>query len=371
LIKLKSTITQANEKTKKLEEIAQTEALRTWHTEGLAIFNEITRNTHEDLEKLSFELISELVKYTKSNQGGLFVVNSTQENDIFLELRGCYAYERKRYQKKRIDSGEGLVGTAWREGKTILITDIPQGYVQITSGLGKATPHCLLIAPITSDEEVIGVIELISFSSYKTHEIEFVEALAHRIGSTLVSIIASIKTKHLLAITEDIAQQAQAKESQLQRQLDDYQYWVQQFENKLNDVSEEALVYRSILGKVYAGLIITDEKFKITKVNSFVTQRFNYRKQDLVNKPIETILEVDYDHIVDLKDKKFNANPQKLNQNDFSNVKDKAGKVYDIEILSGKLEMETRIIYIFLFNETESSENQNTNGVVEHKLRVA
>ncbi|NJO02424.1 MAG: GAF domain-containing protein [Bacteroidia bacterium] len=280
MAKLKSTIQQSQEKNQKLEELAQQEALRKWHTEGLTLFNEIMRNQHEGIEKLSFEFISELVKYTKSNQGGLFVVDREDEDDMFLELRGCYAYERRKYQKKRIDWDEGLIGTVWQQGKTLMLTDIPQDYVHIRSGLGKANPSCLLIVPVKSNEDVEGVIELISFYQYRKHEVEFIEALAQRVGNTLVSLKANEKTRKLLAVTEKIAQEAQVKESKLQEQLKNYQYWVQQFESKLNDISEEALIYQAIVGRAYTGIIITNEKFQITKVNNYIAKRFDYKRKN-------------------------------------------------------------------------------------------
>lgn len=375
LLKLKKTIQQANEKNKKLEEFAQNEALRLWHTEGLTIFGEIFRNNNGNLEQQAYQIISELVKYTRSTQGGLFVVNKDDENNTFLELKGCYAYERKKYQQKRIDLGEGLVGTAWREEHTILINEVPQDYTHITSGLGKGKPNCLLIAPIKSDNQVEGVIELISFHTYEKHEIEFIESLSQRIATALVAIKASERTKRLLEISEKIAFKAQEQESKLKKQLEDYQYWVQQFESKLNVVSEEATIYQAIISNVFAGLIITNEKYQIIQVNNYITKRFNYRKKDLIGQFIDVIIDSDYTNVFDLKDHQFTINFKSFNQKTSGRVIDKRGKVYFVETLIGKLEMDTKLVYVFLFNEmAEDSQNQNPTTSTANKevnLKVA
>lgn len=368
LTKLKAVIQQVSEKNRKLEEFAQNEKQRVWHSEGLAIFNEIVRDNNDNLEKLAFEVISELVKYTQSNQGGLFIIDREDEGDIFLELKGCYAYERKKYQKKRIDRGEGLIGTAWREEKTIIITDVPQDYVYISSGLGRANPSSLIIVPIKSNDQIEGVIELISFSEYDKANIEFIESLAQRIGSALVSIKANEKTKKLLKVSESIAHKAQEKESRLQGQLENYQYWVQQFENKLNDVSEEALIYQAIVGKVYSGIIITDDEFKITKVNNYVSQRFDYKKSELVGEPLNVLIDTSYDNILDFKDKQFDLN-KKFNHNAISSLIDRRGTIYKVETISGKLTIDSRVVYVFLFNELD--EGKKSQAERERKFKVA
>ncbi len=368
LIRLRETIQQADDKNRKLEELAQEEARRNWHSEGLSIFNEIFRKNHDRLEQQAFELISELVKYTKSNQGGLFVINREDEKDVFLELKGCYAYERKKYQKKRIDWGEGLVGTAWKEGHSISIEDVPQDYVAITSGLGKATPNCLLIVPIKSADGIQGVIELISFGKYQPYEIEFIEAVAQRMAHAIISLKANEKTRTLLETKEEIAQQAREKEATLQKQLDHYKDWVEQFETRLNDVSEEALIYQSIVGKVYDGLIITDEYFRINKVNRYVADHFHYQEKDLAGESIDVLIEREYDNVLDLKDKQFKLNFKLFDQNVRGTIVDSQGNNHEVEIICGKLEIEAKLVYIFLFNETKEASKNNTQNT---KLKVA
>ncbi len=373
LNKLRNAIQQAKERNDKLEEFAKNETLRSWHSEGLTIFNEIFRNHHESPEHLAFEIISELVKYTQSNQGGLFVVQHEVHTQSYLELLGCYAYERKKYQQKRVEWGEGLIGTAWREGHPIVITDIPQDYVHITSGLGKARPNCLLIMPIRSDEEIEGVIELISFKEYEDHEIEFIDALALRIGNAMVAARAGQKTRELLARSKKIAEEAQEKESNLQKKLEEYQSWTEEFQSKLKDAYEETLIYQSIVGKAYAGIIITDEKFRITRINEYVAKRFNYRTNDLVGEPLDVLIETDYENILDLKDKRFELNFKSFNQNVQGTLIDSQGNSYLIETISGKLDIDNKVIYIFLFNElsADNREEPRTGSGRISKLKVA
>ena len=76
----------------------------------------------------------------KLNQGGFFIVKE-EGDEVFLELEGCYAYERRKKMNKRILPGEGLVGQSYQEKDSIYITEVPDNYINIKSGLGDANPR--------------------------------------------------------------------------------------------------------------------------------------------------------------------------------------------------------------------------------------
>src|SRR5690606_10501193 len=73
----------------KMKKVAIEDRQRSWTNEGLAQFVEILRSNNEDLESLSDNIITNLVKYLKANQGILFLLNNEDPNDIFLEVGAC------------------------------------------------------------------------------------------------------------------------------------------------------------------------------------------------------------------------------------------------------------------------------------------
>jgi PAS domain S-box-containing protein len=356
LTKLKTSIAEAEERNVQLENFAREEAKRTWASEGLALFGEILKNNYNNLERQSYEIISTLVTYTNSNQGGIFIVNDEEnaEQNPFLELKAAYAYERQRFLKKTVQYGEGLIGTAWREQDTRIITDIPADYVHITSGLGKATPTCLLIVPIKNDNTIEGVIELVSFKQYEDYEIDFIERLSRRIATTIAAVKANEKNAKLLAASREMAEKLQLKEAELKRKIDSYENWVKQFEEKLNNVAEEAHVYQTIINRMYEGIILTNERFIITKVNNYILKRFGYTRQELEGQSVDVLIETDYNNVIDLKKRRFELSYKSFTQNVTGKVIDHQGGVYPVEMMSGKLEVEHKIIYVFLFNEAGS-----------------
>jgi hypothetical protein len=171
---------------------------RNWSNQGIARFSEILREHSEDPDKLASRLISELVKYLGAKVGGLFLIQAGENEEKEIVLVASYAYDRVKHMQKTIQVGEGLVGRCVQEGNTIFLTDIPEDYIKIKSGLGEDYPRCLLIAPLRLNEEIVGVIEIATLEVFEQFQIEFIERIGSSIASSIsVAFSAELKkTKH-------------------------------------------------------------------------------------------------------------------------------------------------------------------------------
>lgn len=218
LIELRNNIRQNKEE----DEIRQKEdRQRRWVTEGLAKFGEILRMHSNNLEDLASSIISDLVKYMEAEQAGFFVLNDNEEKEKYFEMMACFAYDRHKFANKRIEWGEGLIGACALEKETIFMTNVTDGYVEITSGLGQANPRCVLIVPLKVNEEVHGVIELASFKIYAPFEIEFVEKIGESIASTIASVKISLQTNRLLKESQDTAAKMAEQEEVLRQNMEE------------------------------------------------------------------------------------------------------------------------------------------------------
>ena len=106
LINMRDSLKKAREDEKKRKE---EDEKRQWINEGLTKFADILRQDNNDLEKLSYEIIKNLIEYLEANQGGLFILNDEDKNHTFYELKAAYAYNRKKYLEKQIELGQGFV----------------------------------------------------------------------------------------------------------------------------------------------------------------------------------------------------------------------------------------------------------------------
>jgi HAMP domain-containing protein len=222
-----------------LKKVAQEDAKRQWTTEGLAKFSQTLR-THNSLQELADRVVADLVKYLNANQGGLFLVNGEDHNELRLELLSCYAYNRKKYQEKSIHPGQGLVGQAYLEGEKIYLTDIPHNYLSITSGLGEANPTALLIVPLKVNEKIEGVLEVASFHSLAAHQISFVEKLGENIASALASVKINARTTRLLEESRLQSEAMGAQEEEMRQNLEEL-YATQEEMRRKNEVMEGLL----------------------------------------------------------------------------------------------------------------------------------
>ncbi|MCU4163234.1 PAS domain S-box protein [Carboxylicivirga caseinilyticus] len=220
LLRLRDYLIQSK---KDVEQRRIEEEQRNWVTRGLAQFGEILRKESDNLEDLSYNIIRYLVDYMKINQSGFYLLNSLSKTEKFFELTACVAYDRKKFADKRINWEEGLIGRCALEKETIYLTDVPDNYLNITSGLGEANPRSILIVPLKTNEEVYGVLELASFKEFDDYEIEFVEKTAESIALTIQSVQNTIRTTKLLKETQNQAERMSQQEEELRQNIEEMQ----------------------------------------------------------------------------------------------------------------------------------------------------
>jgi PAS domain S-box-containing protein len=207
-----------------LSRVAEEDKKRNWTTEGLAKFGEILRSNNSDIEKLTDEIIGNLVKYLKANQGALYIVDDTGDNEErTMSMASCYAWDKKKYVNQKVHMGEGLTGQCWQEGDVIYLTDVPSNYIRITSGLGDANPNAIVIVPLKVNDQIFGVVEIASFGSFRDFEIDFVKRIAESIASTISSVKINARTQRLLGESQQMTEEMRAQEEEMRQNMEELQ----------------------------------------------------------------------------------------------------------------------------------------------------
>lgn len=196
---------------------------RLWVTEGLAQFSEIVRNNQKSVDELTNAVVRYLTQYLKAQQGSLFVLNEDEGGEQYLLLASCFAFDKKKFVEKRIDMGSGLIGQACMDGNTVLLTEIPQRYISITSGLGEATPTCLLIVPMKYNEKVECLFEVASFTKFEPYQISFLEKAGEFVASAIFSVRSNEHTGNLLKAAQENSEMMRSQEEEMRQNMEELQ----------------------------------------------------------------------------------------------------------------------------------------------------
>ena len=195
--------------------------LHDWVNSGIASISDILRKHTDNIERLAFEVLKYTIDYIEGNQGGIFFFNDENPEDPFLEQVASYAYNKQKLITRRIDMGEGLVGICAEEKNKLVIDNLTDDYIKITSGFGEANPTNLIILPMVIKNEIFGVIEIASFHKYTTKQIEFAEKVADNIASTLSYVKTNTRTALLLKQSQIQAEELASQEEEMRQNLEE------------------------------------------------------------------------------------------------------------------------------------------------------
>ncbi len=250
-----------------------------WATHGTAKFAEIIRLHSDDLENLAYEIISELVKYIGANQGGLFVINEENNKNKFVELIASYAFERKKMNTKKIPFGVGLVGRCLFESETIYMTNIPNEYINITSGLGKNNPKELLIVPLIFNNKTFGAVEIAGFKKIEEYKIKFVEKIGESIASAISMVNINIKTTRLLDETKSKSDEMTLQEEKIKQNVYELKLIQKKLNNEINEMKNVMEATNAI-----SYIIEFDIEGKIIDINDNFVRFLRRDKVDIIGK---------------------------------------------------------------------------------------
>ena len=283
LIEMRDSLLQANRK----------ETDNNWIVTCVAEVGEILRRNNE-LLKLSDEIISFLPQKINAVQGAFYIVNNDDEDDVFIELVGSYAYNRKKYLKGKFKIGQGLVGQAVAEQDIVYRTEIPSEYVTITSGLlGDQKPKSILIVPLITNEKVYGAIEFAGFETFTSLHIKFIKELSDILARTIFNVKVNERTVRLLNESQKMSSElTEQREKLLENALEmqTTQEEIKKTNLKLEDQIEEVNKSQQrthvLLENASEVINIYDEKGNIIYVSPSVKNILGYDPNELLNENI-------------------------------------------------------------------------------------
>jgi signal transduction histidine kinase/HAMP domain-containing protein/DNA-binding NarL/FixJ family response regulator len=175
---------------------------------------------HRDLVEVADLILRELTPLVNAQFGAFFLTEAAARPGEGLQFIAGYGTDAASGSGPLLDSGtpgRGLITQAALEKKRILIADVPADYITIKSGLGAALPANVVILPILFEDQVLGVIELASFSRFSDVHLAFIDQFVTTIGVSINTIIANSRTESLLSESQRLTTELRKRSDELQR----------------------------------------------------------------------------------------------------------------------------------------------------------
>jgi len=149
----------------------------------------------EEPEEFGRRLLSRVVPLVGGGYGAFHLL---EEGSGRFRLSAGYGLGTDARATAGFAAGEGIAGQAAAERKSIVLSELPAGYVRISSGLGEAAPRTLAATPILTPQRVVAVLEIASFSPISAGEIELLEEVARMTALQLEVVLRNVRTRELL-----------------------------------------------------------------------------------------------------------------------------------------------------------------------------
>ncbi|MGA1870517.1 MAG: response regulator [bacterium] len=223
--------------TNDLKELSVNNQKQNWINTGQSNLSDLMRG-EQDIISLSQKIISFLVTYLEAQIGALYLADKNK----ILKLTGSYAYTQRKNLSNEYNFGESMVGQAALEKRSIIISNVPDDYIKISSGLGETTPRSILVSPFLKEHEVRGVIEIGSLDKFTDLHIDFLNLISESIAISFEIVQSSSQMKELLEKTQEQAQELQAQQEELKtnnNELEEQAKALKASELKLQEQQEE------------------------------------------------------------------------------------------------------------------------------------
>ncbi|WP_405670169.1 HAMP domain-containing protein [Streptomyces sp. NBC_01527] len=204
-----------------LRETTRANQEQDWLKSNLARISGLMQG-QRDLGVVGELVMEELTPLVCAQYGAFYLAEETTDGTE-LRIVGSYGRPVDSAGHDRFKVGESLVGQAARSRRTIAADGVPADYISISSGLGRTAPGSLIVLPIVVDDQVLGVIELASFTAFTSVHRDFLEQLMEMVGVNVNTIVANARTDELLGESQRLTGELQSRSEELQVQQEELQ----------------------------------------------------------------------------------------------------------------------------------------------------
>ncbi len=162
------------------------------------------------LEQLGQHVLSFLAEQLEARVGAVYV---TEGPELLRRVAG-YALAQSDGDNV-VRKGEGLLGQAALENRVLHVVNVPDGYLQVNSSLGRSKPGEVIVAPAATDGIVQAVVEIGLFRHAEPADRELLERVSEALGVAVRSSKDRTRLEDLLAETQRQSEELQTQQEEL------------------------------------------------------------------------------------------------------------------------------------------------------------
>jgi len=200
-----------------------------------------------------------------------------------LKLAGSYAFKERKNLKQIIAVGDGILGQVALDKQPIILTDAPEDYIQISSGLGQTKAPHLAAYPVIRNGRLMAVLEMASFHHFTERQTSLLEGALPLLAMSLEIMERTLKTKDLLLESQLQALALQEKSALLATQT-------AELERQQTELKVTEQWYRDIIKSAPDGLLVCDSKGLIVLANPQVAAMFGYTEDELQGQLLDVLV---------------------------------------------------------------------------------
>jgi signal transduction histidine kinase/DNA-binding response OmpR family regulator len=163
--------------------------------------------------ELADRVVGFLASYLQAPVGALYIVEGGR-----LRRAGSYALPATAEPAEWIAPGEGLVGQAYCDERVVSVRHLPEGYLPVTSSLGRATPHHVVVAPVVVDDQVQGVLELGFLREAPPSDLKLLERIGESVAIGIRSALLREQLQNLLEESQTQNEELKVLNEELEEQ---------------------------------------------------------------------------------------------------------------------------------------------------------
>ncbi|MFP5392218.1 MAG: response regulator [Gammaproteobacteria bacterium] len=169
----------------------------------------------QSLPRLGAQVLAFIAEYTGAAVGALYA----REPDGSVRRIAGYGLGQAGAEgadgARTYHETDTLVGQALLSKNALVMGELPEHYLRVSSGLGSAPPRHLVLVPTHYEGANNGVIELGFLTRPSARDLEFFELASHNVGRAIEASLARQRLQDALAETQQLNEELQVQQEEL------------------------------------------------------------------------------------------------------------------------------------------------------------